>query len=158
MKYISAAILLILCRSAAASNCSATIETTEDMRFNHETVQVDSACTDVEITFANSGTPPSVNLKHELVLAQEDDVPGIAAAGFRAGVANDFQKPEDPRIVAATKLVAGGESSMIKFATAQLVPGKKYSYFCSVPGHYVNMQGELEFVVSKPASIVQLSQ
>jgi azurin len=62
-----------------------------------------------------------------------------------AGLANNYQKPGDTRIVAATKIIGGGESNSVRFATGQLQSGTSYSYFCSAPGHSSLMKGRFVY-------------
>jgi azurin len=78
---------------------------------------------------------------HNWVLTKTGDIASVANAGMNAGAANNYQKPGDTRIVAATKLIGGGESTLVRFSTAQLQSGASYSYFCSAPGHYSIMKG-----------------
>jgi azurin len=82
---------------------------------------------------------------HDWVLTRTSDVAAVANAGMGAGLANNFQQPGDKRIIAATKMVAGGERAVVKFSTSQLERGVSYSYFCSAPGHFSMMKGRFVF-------------
>jgi azurin len=55
-------------------------------------------------------------------------------------IGHDRTKPGDTRIVAATKIVGGGESASVRFLTGQLEAGSSYSYFSSAPGHFSIMK------------------
>ena len=68
---------------------------------------------------------------------------GIAADSFKAGVANRFVAPGDKRVIAASDVIGGGESTRVSFATALLDPAQRYVFFCAAPGHWVMMKGEL---------------
>jgi azurin len=115
------------------------------MRFEQQTLQVEAKCTEVEVTLHNTGKLPANIMGHNWVLTKTADVAPVANAGMGAGLANNFQMPGDKRIIAATKIVGGGEKSVVQFSTAQLAPGVNYSYFCSAPGHFSIMKGRFVY-------------
>ena len=92
---------------------------------------------------------------HDWVLAKTADVASIVNDGMNAGLENNYQKPGDTRIVAATKVIGGGETSTVRFATAQLEPGGSYTYFCSTPGHYSLMKGRLVFNTANSPAVAK---
>jgi len=134
---------------AAADVCQLNINATDQMRFEQQTLQVDAQCTEVEVILHNTGKLPANIMGHDWVLTKTADVASVANAGVGAGLANNYQKPGDKRIIAATKIIGGGENSTVQFSTTQLAPGVSYSYFCSAPGHFSIMKGRL---VYNPAS------
>ena len=155
MKYLITAALLFLARIATADVCPLTIDATDDMRFEQETLQVETQCTDVEVTLHHTGKLPAHIMGHNWVLAKTADVAAVANAGMSAGLANSFQRPGDKRIIAATKIVGGGENAVVKFSTSQLVRGVSYSYFCSAPGHFSVMKGRLVFNAASSSSVAR---
>lgn len=62
---------------------------------------------------------------------------------MQAGAANQYVKAGDPRVLAATRIVGGGESTSVKFSTAKLKNGESYTYVCTFPGHSAVMLGRL---------------
>jgi len=82
---------------------------------------------------------------HDWVLAKDSDVSGIVNAGLAAGLSHGFVPENDKRIIAATKVVGGGESTTVKFSTAALVQGARYVFFCTAPGHSSVMHGRFLF-------------
>ena len=60
-----------------------------------------------------------------------------------AGVDHDYLPKDDPRILAHTKLVGGGESTSVTFKTDGLA-GKDLTFFCSFPGHFALMKGSFK--------------
>ncbi len=46
-------------------------------------------------------------------------------------------------MIAATKVIGGGESASVSFDVAKLQAGDAYTFFCSFPGHSSIMKGEL---------------
>ena len=155
MNYLLTAALLLLTHVAAAEVCPLTINATDDMRFEQDTLQVDPHCTDVEVTLHHTGKLPAKIMGHNWVLAKTADVAAVANAGMGAGIANSFQQPGDKRIIASTKIVGGGQNAMVQFSTAQLERGVSYSYFCSAPGHFSIMKGRFVFNAAGPSSVAQ---
>jgi len=125
------------------------------MRFEQDTLQVETRCTDVEVTLHHTGKLPAQIMGHNWVLTKTSDVAAVANAGMGAGRANSFQQPGDKRIIAATKIVGGGENAVVKFSTAQLERGVSYSYFCSAPGHFSMMKGRLVLNAVSPSSVAR---
>jgi len=155
MKYLITAALLFLARTATADVCPLTINATDDMRFEQETLQVETRCTDVEVTLRHTGKLSARVMGHDWVLTKTADVAAVANAGMGAGLANSFQQPGDKRIIAATKIVGGGENAVVKFSTSQLERGISYSYFCSAPGHFSMMKGRLVFNAAGSSSVAR---
>ena len=150
MKLLYITAFLLASRVASADVCKLAISATDQMRFEQQTLQVDAQCTDVEVTLHNSGKLPANIMGHDWVLTKTADMTSVANAGMGAGLANNYQKPGDKRIVAATAIIGGGQSTTVKFSTAQLEPGTSYTYFCSAPGHFSIMKGR--FVYNPSAS------
>ena len=67
----------------------------------------------------------------------------VAQAGGAAGLENDYVPQNDPRVIAYSKIIGGGETTTVTFSTAYLSKGENYTFFCSFPGHYAIMQGSL---------------
>src|SRR5882762_9824295 len=145
MKLVCVTGLIFLARVAAADVCQVTIEATDQMRFEEQTLPVASDCSEVEVTLRNTGKLPASVMGHDWVLTKTSDVSSVANAGMGAGVANNYQKPGDKRIVAATPIIGGGESSTVRFPITQLESGASYSYFCSAPGHFSIMKGRFVY-------------
>jgi azurin len=77
------------------------------------------------------------------VLTHSNDKAGVIADGMKAGAANSYEKPNDARIIAHTKLIGGGESDTTTFNVAKLKKGETYAYICTFPGHAALMHGTL---------------
>jgi azurin len=82
---------------------------------------------------------------HDWVLAKDSDMSGIINAGLAAGPAKGYLPENDKRIIAATHVVGGGETSTVKFSTAALLQGARYVFFCTTPGHSTVMRGAFLF-------------
>ncbi len=155
MKWLYLPALLLLSTLARAELCELHINATDLMRFEQQSLQVPTPCTEVQVTLHHTGKLPANAMGHDWVLTKTADVASVASAGMNAGLANNFQKPGDPRILAATKIIGGGQSTTVRFSTAQLDPATSYSYFCSAPGHFSIMKGRLVLNTSSSPAVAK---
>ncbi|HIY70269.1 MAG TPA: azurin, partial [Candidatus Luteimonas excrementigallinarum] len=82
---------------------------------------------------------------HNVVVTMADDYSAVAADGLTAGADSDYVQPDDSRVIAATEMVGGGQSTSVTFSTSALDSGSEYTFFCSFPGHSALMRGTLTF-------------
>lgn len=134
--------------STDAQTCHLNIEANDQMQYNARALRVEPQCTQVELTFRHVGKEDVHVLGHDWVLARSSDVNALANAGISAGFDHGYVPPDDPRVIAATKIIGGGEETTITFSTTKLEPGVDYSFFCSYPGHTPTMRGH--FLLEKP--------
>ena len=135
--------------AAHAANCQLNVEANDMIQFNARALQVDAGCSEVQLTLHHVGKMEAHVLGHDWVLARSADVAGIASAGIAAGFDKGYLPPGDKRILAATRIVGGGESTTISFSTANLVPGGDYAFFCSYPGHTSMMRGRFQLAAKE---------
>lgn len=129
----------------AAGACAVSIEANDIMQYNARMLQVDGDCESVELTLRHVGKQDAHVIGHDWVLARSGDVAALSNAGMAAGFDKGYLPANDPRILAATKVVGGGEAVTIHFSTAGLAQGGDYSFFCSYPGHSALMRGRFKF-------------
>jgi azurin len=134
---------LIAAPSWAASNCSTTVEANDAMQFNTRSIEVPKTCKQFTVTLKHTGKLPKTAMGHNWVLTRADDQAGVLADGSSAGLANNYIKPNDSRVIAHTKIIGGGESDAATFKTSALKAGQPYAFFCSFPGHAALMKGTL---------------
>jgi azurin len=142
--------LLLLCLaamapSAFAKTCAVTINGDDAMKFDKTEIKIESSCTQVAVTLKHTGKLAANVMGHDWVLAKTADMAGIDADGMKAGMAAGFIKADDPRVIAHTKVIGGGQSDTVTFATSKLTKGGDYSFFCSFPGHSTLMKGKFVF-------------
>lgn len=130
---------------AADKVCSVEITANDAMQFDKKEIAVAGDCTQVEVTLKHVGKLAATSMGHNWVLAKAADMMGAANDGMGAGAPNDYIKPGDARVIAHTKLIGGGQSTSVKFATAVLKKGEAYTFFCSFPGHWSVMKGTFKF-------------
>jgi azurin len=138
-----AAMVAIAGPALAAGPCEVEIEGNDAMQFNKATMAVPASCKQFKVTLKHVGKLPKAAMGHNWVLAKTADVAGIASDGIPAGLTSEYLKKGDARVIAATKIVGGGESTDVSFDVAKLKTGEAYTYFCSFPGHSAIMKGTL---------------
>lgn len=128
---------------AAAAECKATVESTDAMQFTTKALTVPAACKQFTVTLKHAGKLPKTVMGHNFVLGKTADINGINTDGMKAGVAQNFVKPDDARVIASSKVIGGGESTTITIPVGKLKAGESYTYICSFPGHASIMRGTL---------------
>jgi azurin len=129
--------------AAWAADCATEIDGNDAMQYSKTSISVPASCKQFTVTLKHTGKLPKATMGHNWVLAKTADMQGVVADGVAAGLAKDYVKDGDTRVLAHTKVVGGGESDSVTFATSALKSGGPYSYFCSFPGHSVVMKGSL---------------
>lgn len=130
---------------AAPKVCKLEIAGNDLMQFDQKELKVAGDCTEVELTLKHTGRLPAQSMGHNWVLVNTADVNAVSSAGMAAGLKANYIPPNDKRVLAATKVVGGGESTTIKFGTSALKKGEAYTYLCSFPGHSALMKGKFTF-------------
>lgn len=128
--------------SAHAATCSANLEGNDAMKYNLANIDVPKSCKSFTIHLKHAGKMARNVMGHNVVIARTADMAGIDADGMKAGLAADYIKAGDTRVLAHSKVVGGGESTSISFPVAKLGSGPN-SFFCSFPGHAAMMKGTL---------------
>jgi azurin len=126
-----------------ASGCEIEIDSNDAMQFNTRSITVPASCTDFTITLNHVGNMPVAAMGHNVVITTAGDMAGVVADGMAAGLEQGFLKPDDERVIAATDLIGGGETTSVTFAVSELQGGDEYKFFCSFPGHSALMNGTI---------------
>ena len=128
-------------KPATVADCATTLESNDMMQYNADSITVPASCTQFTINLKHTGKLAANVMGHNVVIAKEADMAGIAADGM--AVAPEHVKPDDARIIAHTKMLGGGESASVTFDVAKVKDGGPFKFFCSFPGHLALMQGNL---------------
>ena len=129
-------------KPATVAECATTIEGNDAMQYNADSITIPASCTQFTINLKHAGAMAVNVMGHNVVVAKEADMAGIAADGM--AVAPEHVKPDDARIIAHTKMLGGGESASVTFDVAKVKDGGPFKFFCSFPGHMALMQGSLQ--------------
>lgn len=114
------------------------LEANDMMKFNAERIEVTG--TTIKLELKHVGSMAKEIMGHNVVIL----TPGTDALAW-ASVASGAQATEyvpegDAAVIAASKLLGGGDSDMLEFE----VPGPgEYPFVCSFPGHGAIMKGVL---------------
>ena len=139
---ITAALMMAAPLAAQAAECSVDLEGNDAMKFNKTSIEVPKACKDFTINLKHTGKLAANVMGHNVVIAKEADMAGIAADG--AADPATHVKAGDTRAIAHSKVIGGGESTSVSFDVAKIKDGGPFKFFCSFPGHFALMQGSLQ--------------
>lgn len=128
---------------AAAQDCEISITGNDRIQFNKSELVVSADCDQVTLTLEHVGEMSVEQMGHNWVLTETEDFQAVAQAGMQAGAANDYVPQDDDRIITHTDLIGGGETTSVTFDISGLKAGGDYTYFCSFPGHFAQMNGKL---------------
>jgi azurin len=140
---LTAAGLLLSGAAMAADQCSTEIEGNDVMQYNKASIIVPASCKEFTVTLKHVGKMPKASMGHDWVLTLPADEKAVVNEGMAAGAAKDYLNADDPKIIAHTKLIGGGESDSVTFPVSKLKAGQKYAYFCTFPAHAQMMKGTL---------------
>lgn len=130
---------------AAAKTCNVAIDSNDAMQFDKKEIRIAADCTQVKLTLRHTGALPAEVMGHNWVLTTTANLEALATAAGKLPAGSDHVPKGDARVLAATKVVGGGQTTTLTFATSALRKGGDYSFFCSVPGHWTMMKGKLVF-------------
>ncbi len=143
MKKLIVAATVLFSGFAFGEECAATIESNDMMQFNMSEMSVPASCSEYTVTLKHTGTLPKEVMGHNWVLSKTADAQAIAGDGVGAGLAADYLKAGDERVLAKTKVIGGGEETSVTFDVSKLSASEAYTFFCSFPGHIGVMKGTL---------------
>tara|TARA_B100000965_G_C19325474_1_gene640639 strand:- start:118 stop:573 length:456 start_codon:yes stop_codon:yes gene_type:complete len=148
MKIMFRITVLLFAAAAAqpvlAADCELTVGAGDLLKFDVAEMSASASCSTVKVTLNHVGNLNAQVMGHNWVLAKTSDVQGVAGDGMTAGPANGYIKSGDSRVIAATAIIGGGESTSVEFSVADLVVGGDYTFFCTFPGHSFVMQGKFK--------------
>lgn len=136
---------LALAPVAQARVCAVSLDSTDQMRFSSTEIKVAGDCSQVKLTLRHTGKLAATAMGHNWVLTRTADYQPVAMAGMRMTLADSYLPKKDPRVLAHTAVIGGGQSTSVTFSTASLRKGGDYTFFCSFPGHFAMMKGTLVF-------------
>lgn len=129
--------------SLSQAACSFDVEVGDYLKFSTPDMAVEKSCESITVNLKHSGKLPANIMGHNWVLSADADVQTLATEGMSAGLVSNYVTPGDARVLAASSVIGGGESTSVTFSTAGLVSGDAYTFFCSFPGHSYSMRGAL---------------
>ncbi|MDR0479083.1 MAG: azurin [Burkholderiaceae bacterium] len=140
---LTAAGLLMSGAAMAADQCSTEITGNDAMQYDKASMTVPASCKNFTVTLKHIGKAAKAAMGHDWVLTTAADEQAVVTEAMAAGPSKDYLNPADPKIIAHTKLIGGGETTSVTFPVSKLKAGEQYSYFCTFPGHAGVMKGTL---------------
>lgn len=127
---------------AVASNDSDVVEIkisgNDQMQFDKEELRVKAGQT-VRLTLEHTGQLPVTAMGHNVViLDQGTDVASFAQEAAQAGSNDYIPQGRQNEVIANTEMIGGGQTTTIEFEAPE---AGTYTFICSFPGHYIQMQG-----------------
>jgi azurin len=129
--------------AATVTDCTTEIEANDAMQFNVSSITVPASCTQFTIKLKHVGQMPVAAMGHNVVIARQADMQGVATDGMAAGAAGKYVKAGDTRVIAHSDVVGGGQSTSVTFDVARIKSGGPFEFFCSFPGHSAIMKGPI---------------
>ena len=142
---IGSSAFLFAAPASAADNCKAEITGNDLMQYDKKELKFDASCTTIEVTLKHIGKLAKEAMGHNWVLTNTADAMAVGNDGLGAGLAANYLKPGDKRVIAHTKVLGGGESDTVKIPASELKKGGDYTYLCTFPGHSALMKGKFIF-------------
>ncbi|WP_249405594.1 azurin [Stenotrophomonas sp. CFBP 13718] len=136
---------LLMAPAAMARVCAVSIDSTDQMTFSSREIKLAADCSEVNLTLRHTGKLAATAMGHNWVLTRTADYQAVAMVGMRGTLADSYVPKADPRVLAHTKVIGGGQSTTLRFPTTLLRKGGDYTFFCSFPGHFAMMKGKLTF-------------
>jgi azurin len=130
----------------AADNCTIDLVGDDMMKFDKNSITVSASCKEITINLRHSGKLPAQAMGHNVAISPTAQYAAAAQDGMKAGLPNDYITAGDARVIAYTKIIGGGETTSKTFPGSALTPGEAYTFYCSFPGHWAIMKGELVVV------------
>ncbi len=139
-KLLAALTVIALAPALPADEVKIEIDSNDQMQFDKNAFEVVEG-QKVTLVLTHSGQLPKAAMGHNVVIL----MPGTNIPEFAmkcAPLADQDWLPDDEEsqkiIVAATKMLGGGEQDTITFTAPE--PGE-YPFLCTFPGHFALMQG-----------------
>jgi azurin len=125
--------------SFAQSMVHISVESSDQMKYNVSEIKV-KAGQKVMLHLKHVGKMPIQAMGHNLVILQKGTNVAEFARNASTAKATGYVPTGSKSVIAATKLIGGGQETSITFTA----PAKgTYDFICTFPGHFSIMKGKL---------------
>jgi azurin len=128
------------------TRCEVTVTSDDAYKFKPAHIDVAQDCKDFTVKLMHVGRLPKAAMGHNWVLVKKTDMTGVATDGMAAGAQHDYIEPGDKRVIAATSVIGGGQTTQVTFKLSLLQPNETYAFLCTFGGHSPLMQGSLRLI------------
>lgn len=128
---------------ADPGTCSAVVTVDDTLHFKPSVIEVPAECEQFTVLLRHMGRLPMVATPRNWVLTGATHADGVARDAELAGAANNWIKPGDERVLAASAVIGRGQTVRVDIPIDVLVPGKSYIYLSTIPGFSPVLRGTL---------------
>lgn len=114
-------------------------------------IKVPHSCKKFTFKFSYKGTMSSTIMGHNIIVTEESHRDVVSSNALKQGKKNNYLPDNSVNshvIAASTKTLGGGAQDFHKediiVTMSKVDPNKKYTYFCSFPGHSLMMKGSFK--------------
>lgn len=126
-----------------SSSCSLNVEANGMMQFDTKSIEIDSSCSEFNITLKNTGDLDVKLAGHNIVITKASDFEYVTSIVNPAEGLDTGYLPKDSKVLFKTKFLGPNEATTLKINTDKLQKNEKYTFFCSFLGHWGVMKGDL---------------
>jgi azurin len=116
------------------------------MQYDVKKIAISKDCNKFTIELVHGGKLPAAAMGHNLVVVEASKMMAVAQTINMANGMDNGYLPASDDILFQSKMVGGGESTTLEIEPAKLTSGTAYTFFCSFPGHWAIMKGDLTVI------------
>ena len=138
-------VLLILsaCSLNLFAACSVDVSSSDNLKFDKNKLIIDSTCSKFAINFKHEGQMAAKTAGHNIVIVRSKDFDTVVSKiDMKLGTESGFL-PDMKEVIAKTAIIGGDSQTSIIMNASQLSKDETYTFFCSFPGHYAIMKGNV---------------
>ena len=134
IKIVISILILLQSNYLLAESCEQTIESNDMLQFNLKEMAISSNCSELTVILKHTGQLPVNIMGHNWVLTDTNDFMAVAQAGGAAGPAAGYLPEGDSRVIAASSMIGGGETTSVTFSTNSLAASETIPFSAPFQG------------------------
>ncbi len=144
IKFILSVLILLNVSYVFAENCKIDISGSDMMKFDTSEINIDKDCEKFIVKLKHSGKLPVNAMGHNIVIFESNNLQKIISRiNMSHGIEKGFM-PEMKEVLFKSKMIGGGEETILELDTNVFSGEKEYIFICSFPGHFALMKGNLK--------------
>jgi azurin len=145
IKFILTSLIALLAHSTLvfSADCQIKVTGSDMMQYDVKKIAISKDCNKFTIELVHGGKLPAAAMGHNLVVVEASKMMAVAQTINMANGMDNGYLPASDDILFQSKMVGGGESTTLEIEPAKLTSGTAYTFFCSFPGHWAIMKGDL---------------
>jgi azurin len=118
--------------SAFSKTCTLNLHADDSLEFKEQSLTIPKNCEQVTIVLKHSGKLNKRHMGHGVMIAKSKDFKALSNQ-ILANPSLVNHIPKSNRVIAASRIISGGETAAISF---QLKDRANLIFFCHFPGHH----------------------